>query len=91
MTASTDQLAAASVRDDLLAFLTARTRTRWEPDTDLFASGGVSSLFAMELVLHIESTFDVRIGGADLRLDTFRTVDRMTDLVLRLRTAAAGG
>lgn len=91
MTMSTDRLTAASVRADLLAFLTARTKTGWEPDTDLFAAGGVSSLFAMELVVHIETAFDVRIGGADLTLDTFRTVDRMTDLVLRLRPGVVGG
>ena len=91
MTTPTDQLTAASVRADLLAFLSARTRTTWEPDTDLFAAGTVSSLFAMELVVHIETTFDVRVDGADLKLDTFRTVDRMTALVLRLRSAATGG
>ncbi|WP_130797128.1 acyl carrier protein [Streptomyces otsuchiensis] len=76
---------------EILRFLEARTKRPWKTDTDLFASGGLSSLFAMELVVHLEKTFGISIRGADLRLDNFRTVTSMTALVERLRTAAAGG
>ncbi|MGC5032492.1 acyl carrier protein [Micromonospora sp. DT229] len=91
MTASIDQSTDAWVQSELLAFLSARTKTDLEPDRDLFASGLVSSLFAMELVAYVEDHFGVVVGGDDLRLDTFRTVDRITALVRRLRSEAAGG
>ncbi|MFD4575400.1 acyl carrier protein [Streptomyces sp. NPDC058417] len=76
---------------EILRFLETRTRRTWETDADLFASGGLSSLFAMELVVHLEKSFGVSVRGADLRLDNFRTVASMTALVTRLRTAGAGG
>jgi methoxymalonate biosynthesis acyl carrier protein len=91
MTASTDQTTDARVQSQLLAFLATRTRANPTPDTDLFASGLVSSLFAMELVGYVEETFDVVVGPDDLRLDTFRTVTSMTALVRRLRSEAADG
>ncbi|MFC7531619.1 acyl carrier protein [Actinoplanes sp. GCM10030250] len=87
MTTSTGQAGdRTAVEADLLAFLEERTKRRWEPGTDLFRSGAVSSLFAMELVVHLEKSFDVTITGPDLVLDNFRTVDAMTSLVGRLAT-----
>jgi methoxymalonate biosynthesis acyl carrier protein len=76
---------AASVKNELLAFLAERVKTTVEPDQDLFASGLVSSMFAMQLVVHLEEAYDIAIVGADLKLDSFRTVETMTGLVLRLR------
>jgi methoxymalonate biosynthesis acyl carrier protein len=85
---STTEQSAQPIRENLLAFLAQRTKRSWEPDADLFASGVVSSLFALELVVHVESAFGVTIDGPDLKLDNFRTVDAMTELVLRLQGAA---
>ncbi|MFE6748412.1 acyl carrier protein [Kitasatospora purpeofusca] len=76
---------------ELLGFLEARTGTAWDADTDLFEAGGLSSLFAMQVVVHLEKTYAVTVRGADLRLDNFRTVRRMAELVERLRVPAAGG
>jgi methoxymalonate biosynthesis acyl carrier protein len=70
-------------------FLEAKTKAVWEPETDLFASGVVSSLFAMELVVFVEGTFDVEVEGADLAIDNFRSVRAMSSLVTRLRGAGA--
>lgn len=81
----------ATVEKELLDFLQTRTKTAWQQDTDLFASGGLSSLFAMELVVYLEKTYRVSIRGADLRLDNFRTVTGMAALVRRLREAAGDG
>jgi len=39
----------------------------------------------MELVVHLEETYDIAIVGPELNIDNFRTVQRMTELVLRLR------
>lgn len=81
----------ATVEKELLDFLQTRTKTVWQQDTDLFASGGLSSLFAMELVVHLEKTYGISVRGADLRLDNFRTVTGMVALVRRLRKAAGDG
>lgn len=83
------ELRAESVERELLGFLEAKTRKSLTPDQDMFASGLVSSMFAMELVVHLEQTYQVAIVGADLKLDNFRTVQRMVELVLRLRAASA--
>jgi methoxymalonate biosynthesis acyl carrier protein len=74
-----------SVEENLLLFLKERARASVAADVDLFASGLVSSLFALQLVVHVESAFGVSVTGADLKLDNFRTVRAMAELVLRLR------
>lgn len=75
---------------ELLGFLEGHTGTAWDADTDLFGAGGLSSLFAMQLVVYLEKTYAIAVRGADLRLDNFRTVRRMAELVDRLRVPAAG-
>ncbi|MBF6542266.1 acyl carrier protein [Nocardia brasiliensis] len=53
-------------------------------DRDIFESGFVNSLFAMELVMFIEQQLGERIPNDELMLDNFRTVDRMLALVGRI-------
>ena len=77
--------ATAAVEAELLGFLEGHTRSRWTADTDLFQAGGLSSLFAMQLVVHLEKSYGIAIRGADLRLDNFRSVRLMAALVHRLR------
>ncbi|MEU7190513.1 acyl carrier protein [Streptomyces sp. NPDC045369] len=81
-------LTAETVHKELLDFLTERIQATVEPDQDLFSSGMVSSMFAMQLVVHLEEAYDIAIVGGDLKLDNFRTVQTMTDLVLRLQGTA---
>jgi methoxymalonate biosynthesis acyl carrier protein len=78
---------ADAVEEALLGFLAEQIKTEVEPDQDLFASGLVSSMFAMQLVVHLEESYDIAIIGPELKLDNFRTVKAMTALVLRLREA----
>jgi methoxymalonate biosynthesis acyl carrier protein len=80
---------AGAIEGNLLRYLESRTTTSWDLDRDLFDAGGLSSLFAMELVVHLEKSFDVVIMGSDLRLDNFRTVRAMTVLVRRLQARRA--
>ncbi|WP_194910929.1 acyl carrier protein [Catenulispora rubra] len=87
-TADPTRFSEESVGGKLTAFLEARTRRVWEPTADLFESGAVTSLFAMELVVHIEQTFGVTIEGDDLQLDNFRTIAAMSEMVSRLKSAA---
>lgn len=84
---STGRTGSAEVAGAIQQFLEKRLKTTVAPDLDLFASGTVSSIFAMELVVHLEQTFGIVIGGADLQMDNFRTVDSMAGLVLRLQDA----
>ncbi|GGV13992.1 acyl carrier protein [Streptomyces spectabilis] len=90
MTDSTTELPVAAIEQQIGAFLEAKTKMTWEPEVDLFASGAVSSLFAMELVVFVESTFDVEVEGPDLALDNFRTLRTMSALVTRLRVGGTG-
>jgi methoxymalonate biosynthesis acyl carrier protein len=75
------------IEPELLAFLHERTGEAWPTDRDLFADGGLSSMFAMELVVYLESTFGVTISGPDLQLANFRSVTAMAGLVSRLRSS----
>ncbi|MER6961266.1 MULTISPECIES: acyl carrier protein [unclassified Streptomyces] len=90
MTDSTTELPVAAIEQRIGEFLEAKTKITWEPEVDMFASGAVSSLFAMELVVFVESTFGVAVEGADLAMDNFRTVRAMSTLVTRLRSGADG-
>jgi methoxymalonate biosynthesis acyl carrier protein len=84
-------ISAEAIEEALLSFLEERTKTKVAADQDLFKSGVVSSMFAMQLVVHLEERYDIAIIGPDLTLDNFRTVHAMTSLVLRLREAGAAG
>lgn len=81
-------VSAGAVEEALTAFLAERIKTEVASDQDLFASGLASSMFAMQLVVHLEETYDIAIIGPELKLDNFRTVQAMTALVQRLRDGA---
>jgi methoxymalonate biosynthesis acyl carrier protein len=74
-----------AIEEALLSFLAERVKTSVAPDQDLFKTGLVSSMFAMQLVVHLEEAYDIAIVGPELKLDNFRTVQAMISLVLRLR------
>ncbi len=90
MTDSTIAVSVAEIERRIGAFIEAKTKVSWEPEVDLFASGVVSSLFAMELVVFVEGTFGVMVEGPDLALANFRTLRAMSSLVTRLRGGDAG-
>jgi acyl carrier protein len=52
-------------------------------DADIFATGYVSSLFAVQLVMFVESRFGVQVSGVDLDIDNFRTIDAIEGFVRR--------
>lgn len=54
-----------------------------DDDDDIFATGFVNSLFAMELVTFVEGTYGITIESEDLDLDNFRSVSRIAALVAR--------
>jgi acyl carrier protein len=57
---------------------------------DLFATGYVNSMFAMQLVQFVETTFGVTCESEDLEIDNFRSIDALTAFVVRKLDAAAG-
>jgi methoxymalonate biosynthesis acyl carrier protein len=81
-------ITAEAIEEALLSFLEERTKAKVAADQDLFKSGLVSSMFAMQLVVYLEERYDIAVMGPDLTLDNFRTVQAMTSLVLRLREAS---
>jgi methoxymalonate biosynthesis acyl carrier protein len=79
----------AAIEQEIQGFLADWTKVAVPADHDLFASGLVSSLFAMELVVHLEQAYSIAVVGSDLKLDNFRTIERMAALVSRLQELAA--
>lgn len=75
------------IKQQIKTFLAEQIRrSDLQDDEDIFAGGHVTSMFAMQLVLFIESQLGVQLANRDLRLDNFRTVDVMADLIERKRT-----
>lgn len=54
---------------------------RLSDDDDLFSSGYVNSLFAMELVTFVERRFNIRIENEELNIDNFRSINAIASLV----------
>ena len=54
-------------------------------DDDLFESGIVNSLFAVQLTTFIEKTFRIEITADDLDIQNFKSLNAATDFVLRRR------
>jgi acyl carrier protein len=52
-------------------------------DDDLFESGLVNSLFAIQLMTFIEKTFGIEVDADDLDIKNFRSVSAATSFVLK--------
>ncbi|HWK88481.1 MAG TPA: phosphopantetheine-binding protein [Longimicrobium sp.] len=58
-------------------------------DEDMFATGYVNSMFAMQLVQFVESAFGVTVEGDDMEIDNFRSIGAIAAFVERKRGVAA--
>jgi acyl carrier protein len=76
------QQAKARLREFLLQFI---QHPDLHDDADIFASGFVNSLFALQLILFVESEFGIQIENEDLKLDNFRSINALADLIRRKR------
>jgi methoxymalonate biosynthesis acyl carrier protein len=54
---------------------------------DIFATGFVNSMFAMQLVQFVETTFGFTVESDDMEIDNFRSVDAIAALVERKQAA----
>lgn len=61
----------------------------FEDEDNLFKSGYVNSLFAVQLVMWIERTFDAPMEGSDLDFRNIQSVTAIASFVKRKRAAAA--
>ncbi|HZO75618.1 MAG TPA: phosphopantetheine-binding protein [Ktedonobacteraceae bacterium] len=57
-------------------------------DQNFFELGFVNSLFAMQLVLFVESEFGMQIGDDDLDITHFQSINAIANLVERKKVAA---
>ena len=72
----------SEIKQTIKAFLSNAFRDGDAADDDnIFTLGYVSSLFAMELVLFVEKTFEIKIEDEDLDLKNFCSVNAITEFV----------
>lgn len=54
-----------------------------QDDTDIFATGFVNSLMAMQLVMFVEKEFEITVENEDLDLKNFNSINAITGLIQR--------
>jgi methoxymalonate biosynthesis acyl carrier protein len=64
--------------------------THLDDDDNLFESGIVNSLFAVQLMTFIEKTFAIEVGMDDLDIENFKSLNATTAFVLK-KTGRRGG
>ncbi|HKQ72779.1 MAG TPA: acyl carrier protein [Blastocatellia bacterium] len=75
-------------KEKIISFLSGFFRTdTLKEDDDIFNLGLVNSLFAMQLVLFIETEFGIAIGDEDLEIENFNTVNALVKLIERKRAS----
>jgi acyl carrier protein len=75
-----------ATRKRIRSFLSKYLReTDMDDESDLFVSGRLNSLFAMELVIFVENQFEIILENEDLDLDNFRSVQAITRFIERKR------
>jgi acyl carrier protein len=70
-------------KDKIRVFLRSHISREITDDTDLFGSGLVSSLFAMQLVLFVEKEFGIKVENEDLDLVNFHSVNALDEFIAR--------
>ena len=77
-------MTADRVKATVKAFILSAIRVKdLRDDDDLFASGIVNSLFAVQLMTFIEKTFDIEVGADDLDMENFKSLDAAAAFVVR--------
>lgn len=71
------------IREFLARFL----RNQLRDDDDIFAMGLVNSLFAMQLIMHIEKDFGITVEDQDLDINNFKSINRIDAFIERTRNA----
>jgi acyl carrier protein len=80
MTAITEKEIKETVRSFILSSINI---PGLKDDDNLFESGIVNSLFAVQLMTYIERTFAIEVGMDDLDIANFASLNATTDFVLK--------
>lgn len=81
---SVDAAAENAIKETLKRFiLSSIDITDLDYDDNLFESGIVNSLFAVQLMTFIEKTFAIEVGTDDLDIENFKSLNATTAFVLR--------
>jgi acyl carrier protein len=73
---------ATEYKKTIRLYLTESLKVKELDDTDnIFAKGLVNSLFAMQLVMFVENTFNLHVENEELDLVNFNSVDAIAEFV----------
>ena len=61
-----------------------------DDDDNLFESGIVNSLFAVQLMTFLEKTFAIEVGMDDLDIENFKSLNATTAFVLKKKGRRSG-
>lgn len=79
-----------SIREKVRAFILASIHIPDLADDDnLFESGIVNSLFAVQLMTFIEKTFSIEVGPDDLDIANFKSLEAAAGFVIRKQVQTA--
>ena len=85
MTNSSATAAAGSIRSYVRENMTALHDADLRDDDNIFEKGFVTSVFAMQLLDYIESTFGVEVPDDYITLQNFSSVGRMAEMIGELK------
>jgi acyl carrier protein len=83
---------AAQIKEKTRGFFSRFVHAReLQDDEDIFATGYVNSLLAMQLVAFVESEFGITIEDEDLDLDNFKSLNNIVGFIERKKTVTHAG
>jgi methoxymalonate biosynthesis acyl carrier protein len=72
------------IKETIKRFISSSSNiTNLDDDDNLFESGIVNSLFAVQLMTFIEKTFAIEVGMDDLEIENFKSLNATTAFVVR--------
>ncbi len=88
---SVNAAAADAIRETVRHFILSSINIpNLDADDNLFESGIVNSLFAVQLMTFIEKTFAIELGPDDLEIENFKSLNATTAFVLKKNGQQAG-
>lgn len=77
------------IREYVLANIDALYEDKLQDDDNIFEKGFVTSMFAMQLLDFIESTFDVTVPDEYITLNNFCSVNNMKKMIGELKNGTS--
>ena len=79
------------IKDIVKRFISSSTSiANLDDDDNLFESGIVNSLFAVQLMTFVEKTFAIEVGMDDLDIENFKSLNATTAFVLQKNGRRSG-